>query len=399
MRQSVPSKESGHDHKDNKVNTTLTTLESQQQTAAASHTLNVPAIRGKMGNTQYFTANFPMGMVVRLFTYDPERMMQLPVEQRSQRALKKSRIPEIADYMQEADYFFSSLTVSVDADWLEFVPSDVDENVGILRLPMETDWIINDGQHRVAGIAEAISRDHSLKSDNISVIVVADAGLQRTQQIFSDLNRTVLKTSKSLDILFDHRSPINRIATHVVATVPLFQGRIDKERVSLSSHSPMLATLNGIQQATASLLANVPVADLESDYDKYETLATDFWDTMSHVIAPWHNIAVGSINPIQARSAYVATYQMVIAAIGSLGGEALQNTPDWKKALAPLSHVEWAKANNEWQGLIMVGDEVVTRVTTRRALVEFLRYKVGFTHTKPKLPLRSKTSVHRGKAA
>ena len=31
-------------------------------------------------------------------------------------------------------------------------------------------------------------------------------------QIFSDLNRTVHKTSKSLDILYDHRLPINQIS-------------------------------------------------------------------------------------------------------------------------------------------------------------------------------------------
>ena len=106
--------------------------------SVASHTLNVPATRGRMGHTEYFTANFPMGMVVKLFTFDPEDMGELPIEERTQRALKKARVPEIADYiLDNDDYIFSSITVSIDAEELAFQSSELDDNVGILRLPME----------------------------------------------------------------------------------------------------------------------------------------------------------------------------------------------------------------------------------------------------------------------
>lgn len=353
---------------------------------SASHTLNVPAIRGFMGTTQYFTVNFPLGMVVRLFTYDPEKMSHLPVEQRTQRQLKKSRVPEIAQYVQQEDYFFSSLTVSVDADWLDFQPSEMDENVGVLRLPMETNWIINDGQHRVAGIAEALDKDPTLRNDVISVIVVADAGLERSQQIFSDLNRTVMKTSKSLDILFDHRSAINRIATSLTEGVRLFKGKVDKERMSLSAQSPSFATLNGIQQATAALLAHVDPNELSDNRAKYQALVTDFWEYVTSLIEPWPQIANGTIKPGEARSQYISSYQMMIAAIGAAGGAVLAKGGDWKKALSPLKDIDWKKSNPEWQGLVMVGPEVVTRVTTRKALADYLRYKVG-VGPKPRLPL------------
>lgn len=354
---------------------------------AASHTLNVPAIRGKMGTTQYFTANFPLGMVVRLFTFDPERMGQLPVEQRAQRALKRSRIPEIAEYLQEDDYFFSSLTVSVDADWLEFVPSELDENVGVLKLPMEADWMINDGQHRAAGIAEALQQDPTLRNDNISVIVMADAGLERSQQIFSDLNRTVLKTSRSLDILFDHRSPINRISTHVVNNVRLFKGKVDKERVSLSAQSPLFATLNGVQQAVAQMLAHVSAADLERDFDRYQALVTEFWEYATSVVEPWTAIANGTLKPAEARVEYISSYQMAVSALGAVGAAVLSKSGDWKKALDNLKKVDWKKSNKDWQGLVMIGPEVVTRVTTRKALADFLKWKAGVNGARPKAPL------------
>ena len=56
-------------------------------------------------------------------------------------------------------------------------------------LPLEAKYVINDGQHRVAGISEALRSDPTLASDTISVVVLPDAGLERSQQIFSDLNR------------------------------------------------------------------------------------------------------------------------------------------------------------------------------------------------------------------
>jgi hypothetical protein len=121
---------------------------------SSANTMTVPATRGRMGESQYYTANFPMGMVTKLFVYDPERMGNLPVEYREQRALKKSRVPEIADYIVENDdYIFSSITVSVEATELTFHPSDIDGNLGLLEIPMEAEWIVNDGQHRVAGMA------------------------------------------------------------------------------------------------------------------------------------------------------------------------------------------------------------------------------------------------------
>jgi DNA sulfur modification protein DndB len=64
-----------------------------------------------------------MGMVVKLFQFDPDKMASIPVEQRTQRALKKNRVPEIADYVVDnEDYLFSSITVSVDTDGLRFTP-------------------------------------------------------------------------------------------------------------------------------------------------------------------------------------------------------------------------------------------------------------------------------------
>lgn len=343
-----------------------------------SPTLTVPATRGKMGNTVFYTANFPMGMVVKLFSFDPDEMTSIPVEQRRQRALKKNRIPEIKSYiLDHEDYLFSSITVSVDADGLGFTESELNPDLGVLELPMDAEWIVNDGQHRVAGIHDAMKDDPSLRYDALSVVILPDGGLERCQQIFSDLNRTVQKTSKSLDILFDHRLPINRITTACVDRVPLFKDRIDKEHVSLSIRSASFATLSGVQAANSQLLGDIPEGIDDAGYQKCEDLAVEFWEHVTGVVDPWEEVADGSVTPAEARGDYLSSYALALFAIGATGHSAMKAGGDWRSRLDALKSVDWRKTNPEWQGICMLGFDVITRVPTRKATADLLRWKIG----------------------
>lgn len=339
--------------------------------------LTVPATRGKMGTSEFYTANFPMGMVVRLFQFDPEGMPELKPEDRLQREIKKRRIPEIANYITDNDdYLFSSITVSVDTENLMFVPSEIHPDVGLLKLPMDAAWIINDGQHRVAGIAEALRVEPSLRKDTLSVVILPDGGLERSQQIFSDLNRTVQKTSKSLDILFDRRAPINRITNECVEAVGLFKGRINKERVSLAVRSADFATLSAVQAANVQLIGNLQREIPEAEYDTKVKLATGFWELMTEIIEPWAAIANESRRPAEVRGEFVSSYALALWAVGNAGQAAMSEFSDWKSRMRVLANVDWRKSNQEWQGICMTGLEVVTRGPTRTATAAYLRWKL-----------------------
>jgi DNA sulfur modification protein DndB len=345
---------------------------------ASAFTLTVPATRGQMGETLYYTANFPMGMVVKLFKYNPDDMARLDVEDRHQRALKKARIPEIADYIVDnEDYIFSSITVSVDSTNLVFRSSEVDPDVGLLEIPMEAEWVVNDGQHRVAGIAQALSRHPERETDKLSVVILPDGGLQRSQQIFSDLNRTVQKTSKSLDILFDHRVPLNRITNAVVERVRLFKGNTDKERVSLAARSADFATLSGVEAANKQLLADIAKVDKDDEYQRLEDLAVDFWEYVSGIVEPWPDLIAGRTRPADARSQYISSYALALFAIASAGHTAIAAGGDWKRRLDDLRNIDWTKDNPDWQSICMQGSEVVTRSTTRKATADYVRWKIG----------------------
>ncbi len=341
-----------------------------------------------MGTTDYYTATLPFGAVTKLFTFDPEKMLELTPENRSQRTLIAKRVPEIANYvLDHEDYIFSAITVSVDSDEVEFLPVGEGSDIGSLVLPLEAKYVINDGQHRVAGISEALRQDPKLAEDTISVVVLPDGGLERSQQIFSDLNRTVRKTSKSLDILFDHRLPINRITMTCLEKVPLFEGRIDKERVSLSVRSPKFATLSGLQQANIQLLGDpsekLPVAE----EDELTIEAVDFWTRLTDFVTPWSDILDGDVKAQDARQAYVSSYALSLWALGFAAGAARaahdHANGKWTDALEGLSAIDWRKSNPDWQGICMADNEVVTRMPTRRATAMYIMWRLGLEAERP----------------
>ena len=351
-------------------------------------TFRVPATRGRMGTTKYYTATLPFGAVVKLFTFDPDEMLELTPENRSQRALNSKRIPEIASYVLEhEDYIFSAITVSVDSDDVDFESVEPGADIGELVLPLEAKYVINDGQHRVAGISEALRRDSALATDTISVVVLPDGGLERSQQIFSDLNRTVHKTSKSLDILFDHRLPINRITMACVEEVPLFKDRIDKERVSLSVRSGRFATLSGLQQANVQLLGNPSERLLEQEVEDMKSLAVDFWTRLTDLVVPWRGILEGEVKPQHARQVYVSSYALSLWALGFAGGAVRAGHDDltgsWIEMLDGLTEIDWRKTNSDWQGICMAENEVVTRAPTRRATARYIMWKLGHETERP----------------
>ena len=268
--------------------------------------------------------------------------------------------------------------MSVNADELKFTSSPLDPNVGMLRVPLEVEWIINDGQHRVAGIHRALSERADLKDDTLSVVILCDPDLERCQQIFSDLNRTVQKTSASLDIAFDRRSPMNRLTNAVVDRSRLFKDKTDKERVSLSTRSKPFSTLSAVRAANIQLIGmlkdeNMPDAELQREVDK----AVEFWDLVTDIVEPWTDIADGALDPAFARQDYISSYTIALWAVASAGRTAQEAGPDWRASLGELAKMDWLKENQEWQGICMLGDEVVTRQPTRKATADLLRWKMG----------------------
>ena len=162
-----------------------------------------------MGGRTYYTISLAMAEVPRLFRFNDWE--QATPELRAQRVLNRRRVPVIAKYIldNEDSYLFSSITASYAAE-VRFTANDIHPDIGTLQIELENlELIINDGQHRSAGIAAAIKENPALGKDKISVLLFPMEDLDRLQQMFTDLNRYAHKTSKSLDVLYDHRDNVS----------------------------------------------------------------------------------------------------------------------------------------------------------------------------------------------
>ena len=212
-----------------------------------------PAVRGVQAGREYYISMVPLKLLSKLFPSDDEIVAP---EYRAQRKINEARIPEIKKYILENrnNYVFSALSASIDGEF-SFVPND-NSDMGVLHVDMDSVFLINDGQHRKAAIEAAMQEDESLGKETISIVFFGDNGLERSQQMFTDLNKHAVKTSNSLSTLYDSRDAVAVATKEVINAVPFFKRFTDKERDILGKNSGNLFTLNAIYKANLKIVHN-----------------------------------------------------------------------------------------------------------------------------------------------
>jgi DNA sulfur modification protein DndB len=340
-----------------------------------------PALRGKMGSRNFYVVVLPLGVVPTLIA--SPKSAGMPAEVRAQRKLNERRVPEIARYIlhNEEDWLFSSLTASFDEEE-DFTPSRNDPNMGILRFPLTTRLLINDGQHRRAAIERALDDDPTLGSQTISVVLFPGESLERNQQMFSDLNRTVQKTPRSLDILYDHRDPLNQITLAVAERVPLLRGRVEKEGYSLAVRSAKFITLSSLYDSISQLLGPLPDDVSEQQLQALENETTEYWIGLTDNLNEWRGIVDGSLRPAEARLEYINAHSVFFFAMGGAGNKLREEGQ--MNLLPKLQEIDWRRTNKEWQGICMLGPDIVTRRQTRAALRHQVLFKLGLEPEPPR---------------
>ena len=327
-----------------------------------------PAIKGIQAKKEYYVSMVPLEIMSKIFQFADE---EVPPEIRSQRILNKARIPEIRDYIlaNPDTYVFSALTVSVDGE-IEFQSiSDVTPQIGTISISMISRFLINDGQHRRAAIAEAIKINPALKNEHISVVFYRDEGLQRSQQMFSDLNRYAIKPTKSINILFNSREESSIIAKSVIEKVPAFNGFVEKEKTTISNRSKALFTLSAICTATKELLNGITL-----DLPKKTELAASFWNEVSKYIPEWKEVCSGTIKSSDVRKECICSLSITLVAIGFAGNALVQKYPsNWKSHLKLLSGIDWKKSNPAWENLVFVNGKVAANRSTQKAMSSYMK--------------------------
>jgi len=325
--------------------------------------ITFPVIRGLQAQREYYVAMWNLRMLKQISIFDE---VELPPELRAQRTLNKARIPEISNYIldNQEDYIFSALTVSIDSE-VEFEPLEGQDKLGVLKVPMDAKFIINDGQHRRAAIIEALDQRPELNFETIAVVFFLDIGLERSQQMFADLNRYAIRPSRSLGLLYDHRNDKAKLAKLVIMKSEFYRDIVDMERSSLAKRSRKLFTLSAFYNACADLVNGIAKGDLIQD----SNCAREFWEELVKHFPSWKQVYDGRIPASEIREGYIHSHGIAIQALGKAGNSLLQQTPKhWRSRLKALDEIDWSRKNAKlWEGRALIGGKV-SKVSTNIVL-------------------------------
>ena len=331
-----------------------------------------PVIKGIQSGREYYVAMVPMKWIPSLFMFNDS---SLPPEMRAQRILNKSRVPAITKYLVENsdNYTFSSLTASIDriVEFQPIPPEKENSRIGYINIPGDTKILINDGQHRRAAIIEALIKKPELAYETISVVFYIDTGLERSQQMFSDLNRYASKPSGSLNILYDHRDNFAKFVLEIINDIPIFKDNIDYEKTSISNRSKKLFTLSSIYRANKTLLGSQ-----ENLVDDHKHVAIEFWNEVTTNMEPWKDFLRGK-PPYKLRIETIAVNDISLQAIAILGAELQKNSGDWRKDLTMLNTIDWTRANPDWNGRALFAGRLRKSYANVVYTANYLKTKLG----------------------
>jgi DNA sulfur modification protein DndB len=337
--------------------------------------VHVPAMRGKLGSRTYYACLMPMSAIPNLFKFTD--WSGFTPEDREQRVLNENRVPELRDYINEndEDYIFSSITASYKTEPVfDPAPSGngLDGAIGVLKLKLGDELIINDGQHRCAGITAALKDNPNIGEHTISILLFPWENKERVQQMFSDLNRFVQKTSKSLDILYDKRDKISAATLGSMDQVNVFRELTDKDSTSLKSKSTKLFTLAALYDANRELLKGRE----ENDHISNVQWLNEYWTVVAKHMPDWTKVLNGQKQAQDLRAETIASHSTVLRALGGLGVEMMKD-PTWRERLAGLELINWSKKNPDWENVCMVANSVVSNRQARAATKAYVKSKLG----------------------
>lgn len=326
-------------------------------------TYTFPAVRGIQSGKEFYTAQVPYRYLVKLFVFDDEDVV--PPELRAQRNLNVSRAKKIGEYMlsNPDSYVIPSITASVSAE-MKFEPYAVPgsaDRLGLLHIPMDAVFLINDGQHRRSGIEFCIRENPKMQDETVCVTIYYDHGLEHSQQMFADINSNQVKPASSINALYNLRCPFNAFVQDLLDKMPEIKSRIEMEASSVGQKSLKLWSLVAfrkfITQLTGLTANNYnELINSDSDRDTLQEMIIQFVNGLAH-IPNWTGMLKGTLPAVDIRSDMVISHAVFLEALGIVGRHLLQGANSesiaWKR-LEILSKLDPAKSSKMWQDRCVV---------------------------------------------
>lgn len=191
--------------------------------------LLIPSLKGHIGDRITYTCLMRFEDIKNRVHFAKELHTSKKLSEMIQRELSNDRAKEIGQYLLEnEDRFFNSLVLAIykgDPTWHQIdritpnneesanfeIPDYATESMGFLSLNSKEKIFALDGQHRLAGIIEALknksAKSEELSDELLSVIIVShketDKGMKASRRLFTTLNKKAKLVSQSAIIALD----------------------------------------------------------------------------------------------------------------------------------------------------------------------------------------------------
>lgn len=310
---------------------------------------------GMQAGRHYYVAMVPFKHLSRIVR--PPDHGAAPQE-RHQRLLNKGRIPRISDYLtaNPKDYVLSSIVVILNGDYT-FTPTAGADQLGTLRIPLDADLKVLDGQHRVAAIERALVERPQLGDDTVPVQIFLGAGVKRAQQFFADLNAYAVRPSRSVSVLYDHRNALAAISRSLIGSIPLLSDLTDVEHSSVPARSGKLFALAALNRAVAAMWYGC--GELEPEGESGQ-ITLRYWGALCESIGEWKDAWKGDVSCHDLRKDSVVAHGVVHHALGLIGRDVVAGGHDIGRYVRKLAKIDWSRGRSGgWEGRAMMGGRMV----------------------------------------
>lgn len=222
----------------------------------------------------------------------------------------------------------------------------------------------------------ALAENPSIGDHTIAVILFPYENLDRVQQMFSDLNKNVVKTSKSLNIMYDKRDKLSAETLALLDKVPVFKELTEKSDMSLRSKSLKLFTLAALYDANRELLKGRENEDVVENAEYLR----NYWTEVAKHMPDWKAVLTQHKTAVELRAEKICSHSTVLRALGGLGHE-LMKSNDWPKRLASLDDINWSKTNSDWENVCIIANSVVSNRQARAATKAYIKAKLNMELT------------------
>lgn len=374
-----------------------------------------PAIRGKLGSTEYYLVALHAEWVTNNLKIpsEMEGWDDETIDEKYQRKINWSRVEKsIAPYLAtDPDRFFGSIIVTVlNHESMKWEPADkilkdipnayaeVASKLGFLTLSGQEVMVPLDGQHRLAALGCAITgKNHkdepiagltanpAVAKDMINLMLVRHVPAL-SRKIFNKVNRYARPTSKADNLITSDDDIVAVISRD--SNITGIPGRlVNLESNTIPEKSHYVTTLATIYEIVKVVLADErPSNQLLPEAAKQtllKKLSKDFFGAFLGEDGVLNKAmkkpeADGDDARVRLRSTnlLMKPFAQVAAAAAALDYHQ-SNGVKLKEACAKLQKLDWRRDNKDWQKVLLNGEKILTGDTARRLASRVIAYQLG----------------------